>query len=73
MAADDYMVGGSHYDKAIQPWAAMRAWMTAEEFEGYLRGNVIKYLARFRDKGGVQDLRKAMHYLEKLIEVKSEA
>lgn len=57
-----------HYDKDIQPWDALRAWLSPEEFRGFLRGNVVKYLARCRDKGGVDDLKKAAHYLEKLIE-----
>lgn len=65
---DNKQIGGSHYQKAIQPWDAMRAWMTDEEFAGYLRGNVIKYVARCYDKGGVEDLQKAAHYLETLIE-----
>ncbi len=46
----------------------MRAWMTPEAFCGHLQGNIIKYIARYRDKGGVQDLRKAAHYLQRLIE-----
>ena len=64
-------VDGTHYvDLAVQPWDAMAAWMTPEEFRGYLLGNVIKYLAR--RKPGVDrrtDLQKAAHYLEKLIEL----
>ncbi len=68
--ANDRQVGGTHYkDKAIQPWDAMEQWMTPEEFRGFLRGNAIKYLARTNDKGGTVDLRKAQHYLEKLLEV----
>lgn len=68
--ASALQVGGSHYvDKTVQPWDAMQAWMSREEFEGFLRGNAIKYLARWRDKGGVEDLRKARHYLDKLIEL----
>ena len=35
---------------------------------GFLRGNAIKYLARCDDKGGLEDLKKARHYLDKLIE-----
>lgn len=66
--ADFYQIGGTHYQKAIQPWDAMEAWMTHDEFCGYLRGNVIKYVARYREKGGVEDLKKAKHYLVKLIE-----
>lgn len=70
MSARDYQIGGSHYaSKFIQPWDAMTAWMTPEQFQGFLWGNVIKYSARWPDKGGVQDLHKARHYLEKLIEV----
>lgn len=69
MSANEKQIGGDHYQKTIQPWDAMAAWMTQDEFTGYLRGNVIKYVARYKDKGGVQDLEKARHYLDKLIEV----
>lgn len=70
MSADKKQIGGSHYQDAdIQPWDAMQAWMTHEQFVGFLRGNVIKYIARAERKGGLEDYRKAMHYLEKLAEV----
>jgi len=60
----------SHYtSKSIQPWDAMKAWMSDEQFEGFLRGSIIKYIARYKDKGGVDDLRKARVYLDRLIEV----
>ncbi len=73
MKADDVQIGGSHYkDKAVQPWAAMEAWMTPDEFRGFLKGNAIKYLAREHSKGGLQDLKKAMHYMKKLIETYKE-
>ena len=63
-------VGGHHYvDLDIQPWDAMESWLSKEEFEGFLRGNAIKYLARLKMKGGIVDVRKAHHYLGKLIEV----
>jgi len=40
--------GGAHYtSKTMQPWDVMRSWMTPSAYEGYLRGNVIKYLARY--------------------------
>lgn len=69
MLSDATQVGGDHYrSKAVQPWAAMEAWMSPEQFAGYLRGNVIKYVARCDDKGGLEDLKKARHYLDKLIE-----
>jgi hypothetical protein len=58
-------VGGDHYmDKAIQPWD----YIIANNL-GYLEGNIVKYISRWKDKGGVDDLRKAQHYLAKLIEV----
>lgn len=69
MTARDTQIGGSHYkDKSVQPWQAMEAWMSREQFIGFLRGNAIKYLARCDDKGGVEDIRKAHHYITKLIE-----
>ena len=69
----DKQVGGDHYvGKAVQPWEAMEAWMPREAFIGFLEGNVIKYLARWRGKGGLQDLHKAAHYLDKLVEVVGE-
>jgi hypothetical protein len=67
--ASETQIGGDHYrSKDIQPWTAMQSWMTAEEFEGFLRGNVIKYIARYKDKDGVKDVLKARHYLERLLE-----
>jgi len=63
-AANAVQVGGSHYkDKSIQPWD----YIVQNEIP-YLEGNIIKYVSRWRDKGGVDDLRKAQHYLSKLIE-----
>ena len=67
---EDYQVGGAHYvDKDVQPWAAMESWMTEEQFKGFMLGNVIKYMARFQDKGGRNDLQKAKHYLDKCLEL----
>lgn len=48
----------------------MEAWLTEEQFIGFLRGNAIKYLARAGSKGDpVVDYQKARHYLDKLIGV----
>ena len=59
--------GPGHYkDKPLQVWD----YVIANNL-GYLEGNVIKYVSRWRQKGGVEDLRKAKHYIEKLIEVES--
>ena len=71
MSASDTQIGGAHYvSKTIQPWAAMESWFSPEQFAGFLRGNAIKYLARCDDKGGIEDLKKAQHYLAKLSEFK---
>lgn len=64
MPANDRQEGGDHYQTTIQPWDAIVAWGL-----GFLDGNAVKYLARWRKKGGVEDLKKARHYLDKLIEV----
>lgn len=60
---NEKQVGGDHYKIAIQPWD----YIIANNL-GYLEGNVIKYVSRHAKKNGVQDLEKAKHYLEKLIE-----
>ena len=39
------------------------------DMESYLLGNIIKYISRYKHKNGVQDLRKAKWYLDKLIEI----
>ena len=59
----------SHYASGdIECIDAMRAQMSKEEFEGHMKGNVIKYMWRWREKGGVESLKKARWYLNKLIE-----
>lgn len=72
MSANNIQIGGAHYQKDIQPWDAMQAWMSKEAFQGFLQGNAIKYLARWKEKGGVEDLQKAQHYIQKLIESETE-
>lgn len=71
--ADDLQVGGDHYkNMGVQPWKAMESWMTPEQFAGFLRGNAIKYLARCDAKGGLDDVKKARHYIDKLIEIRGQ-
>jgi hypothetical protein len=62
--ANDTQVGGAHYQLPIQPWDFI-----VSNGLGFLEGCAIKYLTRWRQKGGVEDLRKAQHYVAKLIEV----
>lgn len=57
-------VGGDHYKSmAIQPVE----FILANDL-GFCEGNAIKYLCRYRQKGGVQDLEKARHYVDLLID-----
>lgn len=74
MSANDRQEGGDHYKKmSIQPWEAMEAWATDEQFSGYLLLSAIAYLARVNSdgvgKGGKVDVQKAIHFLEKWVEV----
>ena len=57
-----------HYDNIIQPWEYMQSCMSPEEFRGYMRGNVLKYISRYTKKDGIKDLKKCKDYLEELIE-----
>ena len=71
MTANNKQVGGTHY----QTEGSMQHWDIVYEFlEGdYLLGNATKYIFRCCKKGGrtkaIEDLQKAIHYLEKAIEV----
>lgn len=58
----------NHYNKKIQPIEYMRVNMSPEEFKGFLKGNIIKYISRAEEKGGKDDYEKAMVYLKWLIE-----
>ena len=69
MNANDTQVAGDHYKRqTIQPWDYIAA-----NGLGFFEGNVVKYVTRWRDKAGVEDLRKARHYLDKLIELETKA
>lgn len=59
-----------HYNTGnIECIRAIEASMTEEEFKGYLKGNALKYIWRYRYKSKPeQDLKKAAWYLNKLIE-----
>lgn len=66
MSEFDRQVGGSHYkDLKIQPLE----FIVANGLP-FCEGNVIKYVVRWSTKGGLQDLQKAKHYLDLLIELK---
>ena len=64
MSANKKQVGGNHYLKyKIQP-----VEFIIKNNIGFVEGNIIKYVLRFKEKGGVQDLLKAKHYIELLID-----
>lgn len=67
MSALEKQVSGSHYkDFPIQPVEFIH-----KNNIPYIEGNVIKYISRWRDKGGIADLEKAKHYIDLLIELES--
>ena len=72
MSADNIQIGGTHYkDMPVQPWTVMEAVLTHDEFVGFLKGNIIKYSMRQGRKEGSDDIGKAFHYLQKLIEFRN--
>lgn len=62
-AEERKQVGGSHYQMAIQPIDYI-----VKNNLGYREGNVIKYVSRHKNKNGEEDIRKAIHYLEMILE-----
>ena len=56
-------VGGTHYEVPIQPVEYI-----VKNNLGFREGCVIKYVSRHQSKGGAEDIRKAMHYLEMILE-----
>ncbi len=68
----DVVNNPTHYNQAGVECIEAIAAATDDGFEYYLQGNIIKYLWRYRYKNGVEDLKKAQWYLNKLIETKGE-
>ena len=67
--AHDPVSHPSHYCKGgVECLDAIKAAL-GDKYEGFLAGNVLKYVYRYPDKNGVEDCKKARFYLEKLIEV----
>lgn len=61
---DRKQVGGDHYTMhKIQPWDIIDAYGL-----DFYEGNALKYLLRYKDKNGAEDLEKAIHYIERIIE-----
>lgn len=65
LSANQRQVGGDHYKNGV-----LEHWDLIEQYGiGYLEGCATKYIARWRKKNGLQDLEKADHYVQKLIEL----
>lgn len=73
MSAREQQYGGSHYKKMnIQPWDVIDSWPQSQQI-GFYRGNALKYLMRAGSKDDpMQEIQKARHYLDKLIELLGE-
>jgi len=63
MSVKDKQVGGSHYQLEIQPIDFI-----VKNNIPFREANVIKYITRHREKNGKQDIEKAIHYLEMILE-----
>lgn len=71
---NDLIENQPHYkNQGIEPINLMRANFSKEEFTGFLQGNVLKYMLRYKDKNGVEDLKKAKTYLTWLIKEENNA
>jgi len=70
MSAQDRQEGGDHYKKMdVQPWDVIDTWPLEQQI-GFYRGNALKYIMRMGNKDQqLQEIKKARHYLDKLIEV----
>ena len=68
--SDDSVNHPSYYtDGKIECIDAIESSMSKEAFIGYCKGNIIKYIWRYEHKGGVESLKKARWYIDKLTEV----
>lgn len=67
-------IGGDHYkEMPVEPWDVVDSWPVDQQI-GYYRGNAIKYIMRMgRKDEALQEIRKARHYLDKLIETLQDA
>lgn len=61
MSPKDKQIGGSHYQLKIQPIDYI-----LQNDLGFIEGNVVKYITRYRRKNGIEDLDKIIHYCELL-------
>jgi hypothetical protein len=67
VSANNKQIAGSHYKSPMECWD----YILANDL-GYLEGTAIKYITRWKKKNGVEDILKAIHFLEKLVEVEKQ-
>jgi hypothetical protein len=66
-------INPAHYQKGgVECIEAIEASMSKEAFKGFLKGNCIKYIYRYENKNGAEDLRKAEWYLLRLIALRED-
>lgn len=65
---NDQINSPEHYQGQIECIDAIQAALTPEEFRGFCKGNLIKYVWRERRKGGNESLEKAQWYVNRLLE-----
>ena len=71
-AKNDNVNSPAHYNQAGIECLDAIAAATGDGYEYYLQGNIIKYLWRYRYKNGIEDLKKAQFYLNRLIATKDD-
>ena len=62
--ANTIQVGGNHYSSDIQHWD----YVVANDMD-YFQAQITRYITRWKKKNGLQDLEKALHYMQKYLEV----
>lgn len=69
----DHVNHPNHYEQySMETIEAIKGQSTHDEYRGFLKGNIMKYLARYRSKNGIEDLNKAEWYLQRLIAFENE-
>lgn len=69
---NDKVNSPSHYQRnGYECIDIIRIFLTEEEYKGYLKGNQLKYLFRYKEKDGIQDLEKLKKYTDYLIQAEN--
>lgn len=67
MQANDKQIGGNHYKGGYEHWD-----FVVDTGQSYLQGCATKYISRWKKKNGLEDLKKSLHYVQKLNEMNRE-